>query len=75
MTEDSLVQARRHVAEAVERVCRQEGLLEELRRDGHDTTQASELLEQFQRTLRLMREHLAEEEAHAQLRAPRYGDW
>ena len=62
--ESLLDQARRHVSEAEERVERQTRLVDELARDGHPTADAEALLATFRKTLRVMREHLAEEERH-----------
>lgn len=45
--------ANRHVAEGGRRVKRQAALTVELERDGHDTIQAKELLEQLRITLAL----------------------
>ena len=63
--EDPLAQARRHVAQGMECVARQSTLVDELRRDGHSTVEAQALLAEFERTLVLMRDHLAYEEARA----------
>jgi hypothetical protein len=46
-----------HVAEGVRRVERQAALISGLERDGHDTVQAKELLEQLKTTLALQIEH------------------
>jgi len=44
---EHLAQARRHVAEGVIRISEQKGLIAELQRDGHDTTEAQKLLDTF----------------------------
>jgi hypothetical protein len=46
-----------HVAEGVRRVERQAALIAGLERDGHDTVQAKDLLEQLKTTLALQIEH------------------
>jgi Spy/CpxP family protein refolding chaperone len=51
-----LVEAERHVAESEEHVSTQEGLIAELDRDGHDTTEAKALLETMRQTQALHRQ-------------------
>jgi hypothetical protein len=48
-----LERAERHVAEGHEHVRRQRILIDELERDGHDSTQARELLARFEDALAL----------------------
>jgi hypothetical protein len=57
MIERHLAQARRHVTEGEQHVARQRNLLAELPRDGHDTTEAAKLLENFED---LQRMHVAD---------------
>jgi hypothetical protein len=57
--EEHLEQARRHVAEGEEHVARQQQIVDELERDGHDTTQAREVLKVFEETLAT---HVADQE-------------
>lgn len=64
-TEAELKLARSHVAEAEAAVQRQRARLERLRRGGHPTDDAEELLATFEQTLRAMREHLATEQSFA----------
>ena len=45
-----LAQAERHVVEGEEHLARQRALIDKLRRDGHDTTTAVELLHEFERS-------------------------
>ena len=52
-----LERANRQVAEGCRRVERQAALTVDLERDGHDTVQAKELLEQLKTTLALQIEH------------------
>jgi hypothetical protein len=49
--ETELEMAQRHVRQGEARVAAQRELVEELRRDGHDMTQAEKLLVTFQTTL------------------------
>src|SRR5262245_7906586 len=56
--ESILDQARRHVAEAASRIEEQERRIEDMLREGHDTTEAERLLENFIETLRVMQDHL-----------------
>ena len=53
MLQQHLALAERHVAEGRQHVSRQRQIIFELRRDGHDTTMARGLLEQFKDTLKL----------------------
>jgi len=53
LIEDHLAEAERHVQEGREHVMRQMGLVLELQQDGHDTTEAERLLEQFREMLTL----------------------
>ena len=48
--------AHRHIAEGEAHIERQRELIRTLERDGHDTTQAQSLLEQFEYLLRFHRE-------------------
>jgi len=59
---DPLEQARRHVADGERRVDEQRTRVAELARDGHNTESAMRLLTTLERTLDIMREHLALEE-------------
>jgi hypothetical protein len=52
-----LEQARRHVAEGEKRVASQCELVTELERDGHDSSQARQLLREFEEVQRLHLEH------------------
>lgn len=56
--EDHLAQAKRHVAEGERHVAEQVALIEQLERDGHDTTDAKAFLKTLQQALYAMREHL-----------------
>jgi archaellum component FlaC len=47
---DHLEQARRHVAEAEQRIAHQREIVAQLTRDGHDTHEAKRLLDQFEQT-------------------------
>jgi hypothetical protein len=58
MQETELEMAERHVREGAAHVARQKELLEQLRRDGHDDTQAEELLTVFEATLQEHRDDL-----------------
>jgi hypothetical protein len=64
MTETYLQQAVRHVEAGRQRVARQEALIAELTRDGHEKMldEACQLLEQMRQTLVEMEAHLAHEE-------------
>lgn len=62
-TEAEIEQARLHVADVAQAVEDQRRRLERLRRTGHPTQNAEELLATFEDTLRVMREHLAIEES------------
>ena len=65
--ESPIEMARRHVAEADQRVARQKALLDELLRDGHagrGIAQARSVLEVLEQSLRLAREHLRLEREH-----------
>jgi hypothetical protein len=61
----ALDQARRHVGEAEHRVVEQRHRVESMRREGHDTEGAEELLNTFEKTLDAMREHLESEKREA----------
>ena len=56
-TESHLIQAERHVTEGEQRVANQKALIEQLAADGHDTTEANNLLGMLQETLTLMYQH------------------
>lgn len=56
--ETELEMAERHVQQGQLHVARQCELIEELRIDGHDTTQAEELLAEFEAILAEHRKHL-----------------
>ena len=58
--EDPLAQAERHVREAEERIARQQEIIAELDRDGHERTaaQARQLLTAFEQTLDLAHDHV-----------------
>ena len=51
--------ADRHIREAEAHISRQQRILSELRRDGHPTGLAVELLAQFEQTLESHRQHKA----------------
>ena len=53
LVRDHLEQARRHVADGDKHVARQRQLVAKLDRDGHDSSEARRLLEQFEELLRL----------------------
>ena len=53
-----LAQAGRHVAQGEEHICKQEALIAELDRDGHDATYARALLQTMRDTQALHREDL-----------------
>lgn len=53
MVRRHLEQAERHVSEGERHVTRQRELVGELKRDGHDTRQAIELLHQFEQLQKL----------------------
>ncbi len=55
--EDHLALSERHIAEGEQRVAEQIALIEQLARDGHDTTDAQALLETLQQSLALMYDH------------------
>ena len=55
-----LNEADTHIADAEKQVAKQEAILEKLRRDGHDTTEGSRLLQAFRETLEAMRQHRVE---------------
>ena len=67
--EERLSMARRHVAEGIDRIARQEILITELDRDGHAelAVKARELLTTFETSLRLMREDLLRIENESRL--------
>jgi hypothetical protein len=52
-----LVEADRHIAEARQRIARQENLIEELAHDGHDTANSRDLLKLLNDSLKLMVAH------------------
>jgi hypothetical protein len=52
-----LVVADRDIEDARQRILRQEEIIRELKRDGHDTAKARELLVTFKGTLDVMIEH------------------
>lgn len=54
----NLEMAFRHVREAEQHVARQKAIIAELRRDGHSTKQAEDILEIFKSTLATHRESL-----------------
>jgi hypothetical protein len=60
--DNDLERARRHVTDGERRVSEQRERVAELARDGHDTESAMRLLTTLERTLEIMREHLALEE-------------
>jgi len=53
MMQDHLEQARRHVADGDKHVARQRKLVAKLDRDGHDSSEARRLLQQFEELQRL----------------------
>lgn len=57
--ETELEMARRHVAEGRRTVERQRSILAELRTDGHPTSIAETLLQEFMRSQKLHKEHLS----------------
>ena len=59
-SEDPVAMAERHVREGEIRIARQEQIIAEMARDNHPEAErvGHVVLEQFQRTLALMREHL-----------------
>jgi hypothetical protein len=59
---ETLAHSRRHVNRAKQLVREQRARIEELRSEGHDTTEAEELLATLEATMRSMQEHLALEE-------------
>ena len=58
--EDPVAIAERHVREGEARIARQERIIEEMARDDHPEAEQMGMvvLQQFRRTLELMREHL-----------------
>ena len=66
--ETRLQLAYRHAALGESLVRRQKAIIERLRSGGHDTTDAEQLLDMLERTLRLMYGHLAHEHLEAQQR-------
>ena len=58
--EDPVAMAERHVREGEARIARQERIIAEMARDDHPEAErmGRVVLQQFQRTLELMREHL-----------------
>jgi len=73
MTESGLDQARRHVAEAEQRVAEQLERIEWLRIEGLDTRAAEKLYAAFKKTLQSMRDHLVYEEQRERDRQRREG--
>ncbi len=63
--DDAIAMERRHIAEGEERIARQEGLLAELLKDGHEqlAQAATELLTLMRETLDFSRERLRDLEA------------
>jgi hypothetical protein len=57
--ESELDMAERHVREAEAHICRQKEIIDELRRDGHPTEAAENLLRVFEVTLESHRQGLA----------------
>jgi hypothetical protein len=57
-SENTLAMATRHVRQSEGRVARQRQVVEKLRADGHDTTQAGNILATLEALLRQHREHL-----------------
>jgi hypothetical protein len=57
MEQAHLAEADRHIVEARQRIARQESLIEELGRVGHDTACSRDLLRLLQETLTLMVAH------------------
>ena len=57
MIKEHLAQARRHVAEGSEHVAHQREIVAKLEGDGHDTSEAKTLLDQFEKTQAL---HIAD---------------
>jgi ferritin len=55
-----LSEADRHIVEAEAAVTKQIAEIEKLRRDGHNTFAAEELLKDFERSLEIMRAHRQE---------------
>jgi hypothetical protein len=55
-TREALARADRHIIESRQRIAKQQALVNQLERDGHDITMAKALLKEFRRSLRL---HLA----------------
>lgn len=64
-SEKALVQARHHVRRGEQLVREQRGRVEELRRGGHDTDDAEQLLGNLEIALRVLRDHLVMEESAA----------
>lgn len=57
-SENALAMAAQHVRQSERRVARQRQLVEELRTDGHDTTEAENVLGTLEALLRQHRDHL-----------------
>jgi hypothetical protein len=55
--EDALERANRHIADAMRRIADQRACIDMLRRDGHRTVEAEELLALFETSLALMLEY------------------
>ena len=72
--ETNIEKARRHVAEAEQRIARQKALIDELVRDGHTgrpvMAQADETLRLMQENLRVLLRHLELEVGRAALGLP-----
>jgi hypothetical protein len=71
--DQDLREAERHIVEAEARIAKQRELIEELARDGHDTTRAIQLLETMTHTLEVMKQHrrLIKEKQRLRQRFPR----
>lgn len=54
-----LVEAERHIAQSEEHISTQEGLIAELDRDGHDTTEARAILDTLRQTQAVHRQDVA----------------
>ena len=66
-TESPLEMAARHVAEAEQRIARQQTMLETLKRDGHSgriIAEAQTILATLNQSLRLAKQHLELERRH-----------
>ena len=65
MSESTLEQARRHVANAEQRVAEQQARIERLRKDGHGTDRSEKVFALFEQVLQAMRDRLTYEEQRA----------